>query len=55
MNNLQGRFVGLKQIRRQAKSEASAVFAKITDSDLQFLNEKIDLSTSFHFIQDDLV
>lgn len=47
MSNLQ-RFVGLKQIRRQAKSEASAVFAEITESDLQFLNEEVDLST-FHF------
>lgn len=54
MSNLQGRFVGLKQIRRQANFEASAVFAGITESDLQCLDEEVDLST-FHFPEDDLL
>lgn len=52
MSNLQ-RFVGLKQIRRQAKSD-TAVFA-IIESDLQYLDEEVDLSTSFHLIENDLV
>lgn len=54
MSNLQGRFVGLKQIRRQANFEASAVFAGITESDLYCLDEEVDLST-FHFPEDDLL
>lgn len=52
--NVQRKFVGLKQIRWQAKSEASTVFAGITENHLQFLDEEVDLSTSFHFL-DDLV
>ncbi|XP_039302219.1 putative uncharacterized protein DDB_G0289963 [Solenopsis invicta] len=56
MSNLQrGFIVSLKQIRRRAKSEASAVFAEITENDLQFLDEEVDLSTSFHFPEDNLI